>query len=62
MKRPEIGHFIGYDRVLHPIVDNALTISASTAAEIDQRVRAAGLRPTRQRLALAQLLFARGDR
>ncbi len=29
---------------------------------IDQRVRAAGLRPTRQRLALAQLLFAKGDR
>lgn len=33
-----------------------------TADEIDQRVRAAGLRPTRQRLALAQLLFAQGDR
>ncbi len=29
---------------------------------VDQRVRAAGLRPTRQRLALAQLLFAKGDR
>jgi Fur family iron response transcriptional regulator len=32
------------------------------AAEIDQRVRAAGLRPTRQRLALAQLLFGQGER
>lgn len=29
---------------------------------IDQRVRGAGLRPTRQRMALAELLFARGDR
>lgn len=32
----------------------------SPAAE--QRVRQAGLRPTRQRVALAQLLFASGDR
>lgn len=30
--------------------------------EIDQRVRDAGLRPTRQRVALASLLFAKGDR
>lgn len=29
---------------------------------IDQRVRDAGLRPTRQRVALAGLLFAKGDR
>ena len=29
---------------------------------IDQRVRTAGLRPTRQRVALARLLFAKGDR
>ena len=29
---------------------------------IDQRVRDAGLRPTRQRVALASLLFAKGDR
>jgi Fur family transcriptional regulator, iron response regulator len=29
---------------------------------IDQRVRDAGLRPTRQRVALAELLFAKGDR
>ena len=27
-----------------------------------EKLRKAGLRPTRQRLALAQLLFARGDR
>jgi Fur family iron response transcriptional regulator len=33
---------------------------ASTA--VDQRVRDAGLRPTRQRVALAELLFAKGDR
>ena len=29
---------------------------------IDKRVRDAGLRPTRQRLALGNLLFAKGDR
>jgi Fur family iron response transcriptional regulator len=29
---------------------------------LDQRVRDAGLRPTRQRVALAELLFAKGDR
>ncbi|MDN5927647.1 MAG: transcriptional repressor [Hyphomicrobiales bacterium] len=30
--------------------------------EIERRVRDAGLRPTRQRVALANLLFAQGDR
>ena len=29
---------------------------------VDKRVRDAGLRPTRQRVALADLLFAKGDR
>jgi Fur family iron response transcriptional regulator len=29
---------------------------------VEARVRAAGLRPTRQRVALAELLFAKGDR
>jgi Fur family iron response transcriptional regulator len=29
---------------------------------VEQRVRDAGLRPTRQRIALANLLFAKGDR
>src|ERR671910_937692 len=32
------------------------------ALSVDQRVRQAGLRPTRQRVALADLLFAKGDR
>ncbi len=32
------------------------------AAEIETCVRRAGLRPTRQRVALADLLFAKGDR
>lgn len=31
-------------------------------SEVESRVRAAGLRPTRQRVALAGLLFAKGDR
>jgi len=30
--------------------------------QVAQRVRSAGLRPTRQRVALAELLFAKGDR
>jgi Fur family transcriptional regulator, iron response regulator len=32
------------------------------SAEVETRVRDAGLRPTRQRIALAELLFAKGDR
>lgn len=32
------------------------------AIAVDKRVRDAGLRPTRQRIALAELLFAKGDR
>ncbi len=39
--------------------DRRLTVRSQT---IDQRVRDAGLRPTRQRIALASLLFAKGDR
>lgn len=35
---------------------------SSRANHYTDRLRKAGLRPTRQRLALAQLLFARGDR
>ena len=31
-------------------------------AGVEKRVREAGLRPTRQRIALADLLFAKGDR
>lgn len=33
-----------------------------TSVDVEKRVRDAGLRPTRQRLALAGLLFAKGDR
>lgn len=33
-----------------------------TETQIEQRVRKAGLRPTRQRIALAELLFDKGDR
>jgi Fur family iron response transcriptional regulator len=32
------------------------------SCNVEGRVRAAGLRPTRQRVALADLLFAKGDR
>ena len=34
----------------------------ATTDEVEARVRDAGLRPTRQRVALADLLFAKGDR
>ncbi|MFI0846378.1 iron response transcriptional regulator IrrA [Mesorhizobium sp. IMUNJ 23232] len=36
--------------------------SSNSTLSIDERVRRAGLRPTRQRVALADLLFAKGDR
>ncbi|MEO3386574.1 iron response transcriptional regulator IrrA [Mesorhizobium sp. CAU 1741] len=36
--------------------------NSSQSAYIEKRVREAGLRPTRQRVALADLLFAKGDR
>jgi len=36
--------------------------AGSGQCAIDDRLRAAGLRPTRQRVALANLLFAKGDR
>ncbi|MCC0039302.1 MAG: transcriptional repressor [Brucellaceae bacterium] len=40
-----------------------MTAVATTSKNgIEQRVRDAGLRPTRQRVALATLLFAKGDR
>ena len=32
------------------------------SADVEHKVREAGLRPTRQRVALAELLFAKGDR
>jgi Fur family iron response transcriptional regulator len=38
------------------------SLKAKDGQTIDRRVRDAGLRPTRQRLALASLLFAKGDR
>lgn len=37
-------------------------LKAKDGQSIDKRVRDAGLRPTRQRLALASLLFAKGNR
>lgn len=36
--------------------------SKPVEADIESRIREAGLRPTRQRLSLAHLLFAKGDR
>lgn len=37
-------------------------LKARDVQSVDRRVRDAGLRPTRQRLALASLLFAKGNR
>lgn len=39
-----------------------MTSRSDHAQSIESRVREAGLRPTRQRVALADLLFAKGDR
>lgn len=36
--------------------------SRKASIAVERRVRDAGLRPTRQRIALAELLFAKGDR
>jgi len=43
-------------------LDEAVDNKVVPGREIEQRVRHAGLRPTRQRIALAELLFAQGDR
>lgn len=37
-------------------------VNGHKAQSVEERVRSAGLRPTRQRIALADLLFAKGDR
>jgi Fur family iron response transcriptional regulator len=39
-----------------------MVLNCKDGVSVDQRVREAGLRPTRQRVALADLLFAKGDR
>jgi Fur family iron response transcriptional regulator len=39
-----------------------MTVREDKPSAVDQRVRSAGLRPTRQRVALAELLFAKGNR
>src|ERR1700744_4980003 len=40
----------------------SMKTSASRCAELEERLKAAGLRPTRQRVGLAALLFRDGDR
>ncbi len=44
------------------MVTLSMAVEMTTETQIEQRVREAGLRPTRQRIALAELLFAKGDR
>jgi len=44
------------------IFETRMKVHEQKPATIDERVRGAGLRPTRQRVALAELLFAQGDR
>ena len=44
-------------------IDKSAVVGATaTTATVSARLRAAGLRPTRQRCSLAMLLFGRGDR
>ncbi len=38
------------------------TVQDETETPLEERLRGAGLRPTRQRIALGELLFASGDR
>jgi Fur family transcriptional regulator, iron response regulator len=52
---PTRNEYFGLDGLM------SSTIRKDIAA-VDMRVREAGLRPTRQRVALANLLFAKGDR
>lgn len=42
--------------------DGLIDLTVQNEMAVDKRVREAGLRPTRQRVALANLLFAKGDR
>jgi len=42
--------------------DGGFMSSVAKTISTDERVRGAGLRPTRQRVALADLLFAKGER
>jgi len=49
-------------RVGVQVVGNDLFMGQRAIQANTEKLRKAGLRPTRQRLALAQLLFARGDR
>jgi Fur family iron response transcriptional regulator len=43
-------------------IDETMDWPVHNDMAIDERVRQAGLRPTRQRIALARILFAKGDR
>ena len=54
MRGRNAGHEPNWDWMDHKVRKDTLAI--------DKRVRDAGLRPTRQRVALAHLLFAKGDR
>jgi Fur family transcriptional regulator, iron response regulator len=47
---------------MHTPSDSHQTSTETTPAEVAKLLRGAGLRPTRQRVALAHLLFAEGDR
>lgn len=45
------------------LLDDALKVDMTAGHRIsEEKLRASGLRPTRQRVALADLLFAKGDR
>lgn len=58
---PEIRRFpLQMGRIGEQVSMKSMT--ATDKVEVVERVRTAGLRPTRQRIALAELLFAKGDR
>lgn len=52
----------GFCRVSHGGSDGKADLESSARSKVEKRVREAGLRPTRERVSLAELLFAQGDR
>jgi Fur family transcriptional regulator, iron response regulator len=50
------------DRHLHDVLPNNLAGAATDGMACESRLRDAGLRPTRQRVALTRLIFGGGDR
>ena len=62
MGLPHAGIYMGKPAYSWSGFGRLMDLTVPDEMAIEQRVRDAGLRPTRQRVALANLLFAKGDR